>query len=189
VHILILAKQQPTANTNIAMGLVGVSFNGVIFFGNSDMQGQDAYFFQWGEIFDQCNGHAAPRGVYLYHAQTSNECFGHPVDASAHAKLARFMVNSILSMDQRGITESFLKIWMIAMDTLIALMPFTIMGTEYQYPYLADCLCGKMESSFFLEFVWRKWKRALPLFRTHWCLELLCKYRGLQTQWYLDWYK
>jgi hypothetical protein len=68
--------------------------NCAVFFGNSNVQGQDVYVFER-ETFDQCNGHAAPRGVYHYHAQIPNECLGQAVDASAHAQLVGCMANGI----------------------------------------------------------------------------------------------
>jgi hypothetical protein len=64
-----------------------------VFFGNSVFER---------ETFDQCNGHAAPRGVYHYHAQIPNECLGQAVDASAHAQLVGCMANGIPSYGPEG---------------------------------------------------------------------------------------
>jgi hypothetical protein len=139
-----------TVNTDIALGAVGVAFNGVVFFGNSDMQGRDAYVFE-GQTFDQCNGHNSPRGAYHYHTQIPNECLGQPADASAHAQLVGFMADGIPIYGpegDNGVVPEDLDECNGHTDNSHAFYHYHV-ASEYQYPYTVNCLRGKTDSSFF----------------------------------------
>jgi hypothetical protein len=140
-----------TANTDIALGPVGVAFNGVVIFGNSDMQGRDAYVFE-GHTLDQCNGHAAPDGSYHYHTQIPNDCLGgQAVEDSTHAKLVGFMADGIPIYGPEGddgVIPEDLDECNGHTDNAHAFYHYHV-ASEYQYPYTVNCLRGKTDRSFF----------------------------------------
>jgi hypothetical protein len=140
-----------TANTDITMGPVGVAFNGVVFFGNSDIDGQDAYVTE-AETTDQCNGHAAPDGSYHYHTQIPDDCLeGQAVEDSTHAKLVGFMADGIPIYGPEGddgVIPEDLDECNGHTDNAHAFYHYHV-ASEYQYPYTVNCLRGKTDSSFF----------------------------------------
>jgi hypothetical protein len=132
------------------MGPVGVAFNGAAFFGNSDMDGGDAYIFE-GETFNQCNGHAAPGGAYHYHAQIPDECLNTAVNAGEHAQLVGFMADGIPIYSpegDNGVIPEDLDECNGHTDIAHAFYHYHV-ASEYQYPYTVNCLRGKTDRSFF----------------------------------------
>ena len=132
------------------MGPVGVAFNGVVFFGNADAQGRDAYVYE-GATFDQCNGHTAPTGAYHYHAQVSKDCLYTTVNATEHAPLVGFMADGIPIYGPKGddgVVPTDLDECNGHTDSTHAFYHYHV-ASDYEYPYLVNCLRGKTDSSFF----------------------------------------
>jgi hypothetical protein len=114
------------------------------------MDGLDAYVFE-GETFNQCNGHAAPGGVYHYHAQIPDECLETAVTDGEHAQLVGFMADGIPIYSpegDNGVVPEDLDECNGHTDSTHAFYHYHV-TSEYQYPYLVNCLRGKTDDSFF----------------------------------------
>lgn len=146
-------KSETTKADNVIGGPVGVAFNGVALLGNADAEQDDA-FVNEGHTFDQCQGHPSPPGLYHYHAEVPEDCLTEKHESGQHSPLFGFMADGIPIYGPKGDggeVPDDLDECNGHTDETYGFYHYHV-EPEYKYPYLINCLKGKVDQTEFSNF-------------------------------------
>lgn len=143
-----LDLEQTSMNSAPVMGAIGVAFDGVAIYSNSDALNRDAYIYEK-QSFDECNGHAAADGTYHYHAQVPDDCLIAKPIGGQHSNLYGFMADGIPiygPLGDYGVPPTDLDECSGHTDETYGFYHYHVIA-DYQYPYTVNCLKGAIDTS------------------------------------------
>jgi hypothetical protein len=146
-----LAKTIP--NGSPVMSSIGVSYDGVALFSNSDDNSNDAFLYE-AYTFDSCNGHVDHQGIYHYHSQVPDSCLLTVPMPNAHSDLFGFMADGIPvygPYGDDGLVPTDLDECNGHTDDSFPFYHYHV-AHGYQYPYIVNCLKGKLDTSLWPNF-------------------------------------
>ncbi|KAJ3330974.1 hypothetical protein HDU76_004374 [Blyttiomyces sp. JEL0837] len=140
-----------TTNTKIPLGPIGMAINGIPLYGNSDIEGRDAYVYE-GVSFDTCKGHPDQDGAYHYHAEPGLNCVPGYTNTSGtgHSKIIGIMADGIPIFGpygDSGVAPTDLDECNGHTDSTYKFYHYHVPKT-YTYPYLINCMKGCLNGTY-----------------------------------------
>jgi hypothetical protein len=140
---------QTTTNADLELGDIGLSITGVALLGNGDAEKRDA-FVNEGDTFDFCGSHPSPNSLLHYHAEVPDGCiFVGNGTRTTHSELFGIMADGIPIFGPHGddgLPPVGLDECNFHTDNTYPYGHYHVTA-DYAYPYLVNCLRGKITAS------------------------------------------
>ncbi|GAX81170.1 hypothetical protein CEUSTIGMA_g8603.t1 [Chlamydomonas eustigma] len=138
-------KSAPYPSSGYVMGAIGVATNGVVIYGNANLDGSNA-FEQEAYSFDTCGGHASPTGdQYHYHQQTAPGCLASFTNvAGQHSSIFGLMMDGVAifgPLGDKGVVPTDLDQCQGHVDTTYPFYHYHL-PYNWAFPYTTACLRG-----------------------------------------------